>query len=200
MTTVSAASLGLTEFRTGDIFCGDGVSGGIEVFGTSNTRQRDLVPSRLNGTEFVIPVLRANPQAIYVQCLGGAAVVSLRIYINGTDTLDQVLYLGPHEAGSFTTQAAQTSVRVTATAPILVTIASAVGGAVGTPPLTGAVDYMPVPPTAGTVYGFPQRGFLATFVQGFVNLSCVNSLGNTTHEPLVIPAGQWAQATINSTA
>lgn len=179
---MTAQSLGLTEFRTGDVFCGTSSTGAIEVYGTSGTQQRDLVPARLNGTNFVIPLLRANPQVIYVQTLGQPSVVSLRLapVNDSSDSVDEILYLGMRDVGSFNIQAAGSAVRISATAVVLVSVASAAAGSDGTPPLAGAVDYTPVPPVDGTVYGFPNRGVLTGLVPAPGVLTCVNGTANAT--------------------
>mmetsp|Transcript_32507 Transcript_32507/g.85125 ORF Transcript_32507/g.85125 Transcript_32507/m.85125 type:complete len:579 (+) Transcript_32507:52-1788(+) len=195
--TVTPASLGLTEFRTGDALCGVGSSGGIEVIGATGAQQRDLVPSRLNGTAFTFPVVRGNPQIVYVHTLGRAATVTMSV---GTVGTDQMLFLGAYSAASFTASAAGRAVRLTATAPILASTASGAGSTVGTPSLAGTTDYTPLPPVAGAVFGLPEQGVLVAVRNTSVAVTCVNgSSGPPSTQLDTIPAGRFIFATARST-
>lgn len=61
VTAVNAVTtLGLEGFRTGDYLCGS--EGGIEVSGKEGADQRTWVPTRLQGTHFLVPAVRGNPQ------------------------------------------------------------------------------------------------------------------------------------------
>lgn len=194
----------MTSFVTGDYFCG--TTGAIEALGVSGRQQRDLVPQRLNGTVFVIPLIRSNPQMLYVMALGEAATVSLYLGppTNSTpgasEPASDVLYLEPGGISSFRVNGAGLSARITSTSPILISTASAGGNAIGTPSTSGAVDYTPVPPASLEVIGIPQSGFLAGYASTSAMLYCQGggSTMNASQTVGVLTVGRWTPAAVRA--
>eukprot|EP00040_Diaphanoeca_grandis_P024917 m.137672 g.137672 ORF g.137672 m.137672 type:complete len:552 (-) comp29936_c0_seq2:21-1676(-) len=175
--SLNAVSSGVAAFQPGDYLCGR--SGDINVLGTADNGHRSWVPDRLQGTEFLVPIIRGDSQLIYVLALHAQAVVSL--YLDSTKV--EELYVPAGGVHFFIMNIAQPAKRVfylNSTSPILV---SYVAGVIGVPDsvttFTGSVDYMPIPPIAPIVYGIPSMGYAVSIVADQLVSLCSDASSQT---------------------
>eukprot|EP00041_Stephanoeca_diplocostata_P020333 m.453164 g.453164 ORF g.453164 m.453164 type:complete len:268 (+) comp21547_c0_seq17:1109-1912(+) len=159
--------------RSGDYICG--TSGAVEVGGRTGVNERNWIPSRLNGTEFVMPATREAPQAIVVLALEGATI-SLYYGLAEADAL----YLQEGEMFTFTNiNRNGANIRINSTGAILMTYIGQAGIPLGVPGDIGVADHINIAPAANVIYGIPSSGYVTAFRDtagsSRVDFQCSNS-------------------------